>query len=95
MRNHENRGIAVRLYRAARARQLEDVQKAAKVIRFLGSNIDWIGAALATGVYFAVDQGWITVSAQTLAAAAAVVAGLRGAAHTLPTPKALAKGDKE
>lgn len=59
------------------------MQKAAKVVRFLGANIDWLGAAVATGVYFAVDQGWIVVSAQTLAAAGAAVAGLRGAANKL------------
>jgi len=59
------------------------VQRATKVIRFLGANIDWIGAAVATGVYFAVDQGWVDLSAQTLAAAAATAAGLRGAASKL------------
>lgn len=57
------------------------------MVRFLGANIDWIGAAIATGIYFAVDQGWVTVSATTLAAAGAIVAGLRGAAGKLTALK--------
>ena len=60
----------------------------AKAARFLADNIDWIGAALATGIYFAVDQGWVTISATTLAAAGATAASLRGAAMKLGSLKA-------
>lgn len=45
---------------------------------FLGRNIDWLAAGVVVLAYFALDQGWIVLSAETIASALAFMAALRG-----------------
>lgn len=44
----------------------------------LGRNIDWLAAAVVVAAYFALDQGWIVLSPETIAGALAFMAALRG-----------------